>query len=242
MKISGRGVVAALLAVAVAALCVRLGFWQLDRLEQRRARNAALEGAMALPVLELRDSFGAVVAAPDAYLYRRVRVRGVYDAAREVVLRGRTDGGNPGVHLTAPLVIAGDTAVMVNRGWAPAPDAVTVDPRRFAEPGRREVDGFLLAAPATDDAAPLVTEVEGVRVHTFARLPLDSLRAAGPYALLPLYVQQVGGQAGEAPRRVPLPPLGEGAHLGYAVQWFSFAAIALVGFALLATRQRRGAR
>jgi surfeit locus 1 family protein len=220
---------------------VRLGFWQLDRLDQRRARNASLTRAMALPVLELRDSAALVLAAPDSYLYRRVRVRGSYDAAREVVLRGRTDGGNPGVHLVAPLVFAADTAVMVNRGWVPAPDAVSVDPRAHAEPGEREVVGILVAAPATDDAAPLDREVAGTRVHTFARLPLASLRASTPGALLPLYVQQLSGSPppDSLPRRVPLPPPGEGPHLGYAVQWFSFAAIALIGLAVLLARSRR---
>ena len=233
-----------LLGLAVAALCVRLGFWQLDRLEQRRARNASLTGAMALPVLELRDSAALVLADPDSFLYRRVRVRGGYDASREVVLRGRTDGGNPGVHLVAPLVFAPDTSVMVNRGWVPAADAVTVDPRDHAEPGEREVVGILVAAPATDDAAPLDREVAGAPVHTFARLPLDSLRASAPGTLLPLYVQQLSGSApaDSLPRRVPLPPLGEGPHFGYAVQWFSFAAVALVGLAILLARSRRAGR
>ena len=233
-----------LLGLAIAALCVRLGLWQLDRLEQRRAQNAALTGAMALPLLDLRDSAARVLAAPDSYLYRRVRVRGSYDPAREVVLRGRSDGGNPGVHLVAPLLLAPDTAVMVNRGWVPAADAVSVDPRAHAEPGEREVEGILVAAPATDDAAPLDREVSGVPVHTFARLPLDSLRAAGPGALLPLYVQQTGGALppDSLPRRVPLPPLGEGPHLGYAVQWFSFAAITLAGLAVVIARSRRGRR
>lgn len=220
---------------------MRLGFWQLDRLDQRRTRNASLTGAMALPVLDLRDSAALVIAAPDEYLYRRVRVRGAYDPARQVVLRGRTDGGNPGVHLVAPLLFGGDSAVMVNRGWVPSPDAVSVDPRAHAEPGVREVVGILESAPATDDAAPLDREVGGVPVHTFARLPLDSLRAASPGTLLPLYVQQLSGSAppDSLPERVPLPPLDEGPHLGYAMQWFSFAAIALAGLGVMLARAWR---
>ena len=233
-----------LLGLAAAALCIRLGFWQLDRLEQRRERNAALAGAMRLPVLELRDSAARVLRAPEAYLYRRVRVRGSYDRSRELVLRGRADGGNPGVHLVAPLAIGGDTAVMVNRGWVPSADAVTIDPLAFGEPGERDVVGSLIAAPAADDAAPLDRVVGGVRMHTFARLPLDSLRGAGPGTLLPLYVQQLAGTPppDSLPRRVPVPPLDEGSHLSYAVQWFSFAAIAVVGTALLLARARRRER
>jgi surfeit locus 1 family protein len=239
-----RGAIAVLFALAVAALCVRLGFWQLDRLAQRRAANASLREAMALPEIDLPDSFASVARNPSAYVYRRVRLRGTYDASHELVLRGRSEGGNPGVHLTAPLLLGGDLAVMINRGWVPAADAATVDIRPFAEPGAREVEGILLAAPATTDAEPLDVSVAGTRLRTFARLPLDSLRAAGPPILLPLYVQQLGGTppAGPLPRRVGVPPLDEGPHLGYAVQWFSFAAIALGGLALLLVRSRRRGR
>ena len=242
MKISVRGVLAVLFALAVAAVCVRLGFWQLDRLAQRRAANHLVEGAMVLPEIELRDSFASVARDPSAYIYRRVRLRGSYDPSREVVLRGRSEGGNPGVHLATPMLLGGEMAVMVNRGWVPAADAASVDIRPFAEPGTREVGGILVAAPATTDAEPLEVTVAGTRLHTFARLPLDSLRAAGPDVLLPLYVQQLNGTppAGPLPRRVGVPPLEEGPHLGYAVQWFSFAVVALGGLAILLLRNRRG--
>jgi surfeit locus 1 family protein len=244
VKLSTRGALAALLALAVAALCIRLGFWQLDRLEQRRGRNAAVEAATALPEVELPDSFASVARDPEAYIYRRVRLRGEYDAPREVVLRGRGEGGNPGVHLTTPLLLGGGRAVMVNRGWVPAPDAATVDVRPFVEPGLRDVEGIFLPAPATGDAEPLDVSVAGTTLHSYARLPLASLRAAAPYDLLPLYVQQLAGTPppGPLPKRVAVPPLDEGPHLGYAVQWFSFAAIALGGLLLLLARNRRGVR
>ncbi|MBW3629079.1 MAG: SURF1 family protein [Gemmatimonadetes bacterium] len=244
MKSTLRGVFAALFVLAIAAVCARLGFWQVERLQERRARNAALERAMTLPPLDLRDSFARIQARPDAYIYRRVHVAGQYDAGGDLVLRGRSEAGTPGVHLATPLLIGGDTAVVINRGWVSAPDAITVDPGGFAEPGTREVEGILLAAPATTDAEPLETNTGRVRVQTFARLPLDSLRGAGPYTLLGLYVQQTGGTPPLRawPRRVPAPELGEGPHLGYAVQWFSFAAIALIGLAVLTVRSRRSVR
>ena len=234
MRVSARGVVATLLGLAVAGVCARLGAWQLDRLEERRVRNAELEAALALPVLELRDSLAALFSAPERYLNRRVRLRGSYDPAGQVVLRGRVDGGRPGVHLVTPLVVAGDTAVMVNRGWIPSPDGATVDPAPFGTPGALELEGLVMPAPDTRDGDPARA--------TFARLPLDSLRAASARPLLPVYVQRLPHEipADTLPRAVPVPSLDEGPHLGYAVQWFSFAAIALIGLALLLRRGLRG--
>jgi surfeit locus 1 family protein len=242
VRFSTRGVLAALLVLLLAGVCVRLGFWQLDRLAQRRARNAAVTGAMKLPALPLRDSFAAVLHSPDRYVYRRVAVRGVYDPAGEVLLRGRSEGGRPGVHLVAPLLVAGDTVVMVNRGWVPAADASTVDPRSYAEPGMREVEGVLLPSSGAEGASPLRLPVGGTMVQSYSRLPLDSLGRSARYALLPLYLQQLGGSPApdSLPHRVSIPPLDEGPHLGYAVQWFSFAAIALIGLVVLLRRDRRG--
>ncbi len=242
LRVTPRGFLAALLALAVAATCVRLGFWQLDRLEGRRARNAAVSAAGALPTLALDSAGMAEVArSPAAYVNRRVRVRGAYDPAGEVVLRGRAREGQPGVHLATPLrVEGGGGAVLVNRGWAPSPDGATVDRAAFAEPGAREVVGLLQEIPATGDRGQPAAAAG--RDTTFRRLDLAAVRARAAYPVLPLYVQQLPDSAAprrRPPFRVPPPELGEGPHLGYAVQWFSFALIAVVGFVIVALRAQR---
>ncbi|HEX8273498.1 MAG TPA: SURF1 family protein [Longimicrobiaceae bacterium] len=241
LRVTPRGLLAALLALVVAATCVRLGFWQLDRLEGRRARNAALRAAGALPPLVLDSATMAAVAdSPAAYVNRRVRLRGAYDPAGEVVLRGRAREGRPGVHLVTPLRVEGGAAVLVNRGWAPSPDGATVDRAPLAEPGPHEVVGLLQEIPVTEDrgqpaAAP-------GRDTTFRRLDLAAVRARAPYPVLPLYVQQLPDSAAprdRPPFRVPPPELGEGNHLSYAIQWFSFAAIAVIGMLAVALRRKR---
>lgn len=240
MKTTLRGVLAVIFVLAVAAVCVRLGFWQLDRLEQRRERNAAIRAAGALPPLRLDSATLREVAAdPGRFVHRRVVVRGSYDPTHQVVLRGRAHEGRPGVHLAAPLRVPGaDVAVLVNRGWVPAPDAATVPPGSFAEPGPRTVQGVLQPVPSTADrGSPSAAPAGGA--PTYRRLDLDALRGRVPYPLLPLYVEQRPGPGDpEYPRRVPPPEVGEGPHLGYAVQWFSFAAIALVGLGVLLLRAR----
>ncbi len=107
----------------VALVCLRLGFWQLDRLHQRRAANAIAVAARAAPVVELepanmndRDLGG-----------RRMRATGHYDHTHDLVLRGKAYNGVPGVEIVSPLVLDdGRHAVLVHRGFMPTPDAVTV--------------------------------------------------------------------------------------------------------------------
>jgi surfeit locus 1 family protein len=201
-----------LAAAIVAAVCVRLGVWQLDRLAQRKARNATIEAAFretpAPAELAMLDS---------ARRFRRVIASGQWKYARETSLAGRTRNGAPGVHIVTPMVLRdGRTEVLVNRGWVYSPDARTVDLARWHEGDRGEVIGYVDEPPSSlRDAA----------VSLYIVALADS--------------NAVGGTAATGPVRLSPPPFDqEGPHLGYAVQWFSFAAIALIG-APLVVRQRR---
>jgi surfeit locus 1 family protein len=242
VTVTPRGLLAVVVAVVVAAVCVRLGIWQLDRLDQRRARNAAIISATALPPIELRgDSLAAVMRHPDAYHYRRAVVDGSYDAAGDFLLRGRAMAGRPGVHVVTPLRIAGtDTAVLVLRGWLPSPDAATADPRPFAEPGVKQVAGIIQTVQTEGGAIPRREQVNGTTISTYQRIDPRALRPSIPYTLLPIYLQILPAPptAAAAPlQRVPLPPLDEGPHLGYAIQWFGFAAVAIFGMLVVAVKQ-----
>ena len=222
-----------MVALLAVLLFLRLGFWQLERREQRVSRNAAIAAAAELPVLELDSgTVRAIHQNPARFVNQRVRVRGTYDPAGEVVLRGRAQGGRPGVHLVTPLQIGtGGSTVLVNRGWVPSPDALSVDAEAAAEPGVRQVEGVLLAVPSGVEEAL----VQG----TARRLNLQSIRRTSGASVLPLYVQQLGPPANPPMERIPQPALDEGPHLSYAVQWFCFALVTLVGF-LIVIRRRAG--
>ncbi|CAN5744125.1 SURF1 family protein [soil metagenome] len=239
---TGRGIAAAAFVFVAVVICVRLGFWQLERQEQRDDRNSALSAAMAMPPLELNGHvLRSIVADPESYIYRRVQLEGVFDPTGELVLRGRAYSGSPGVHLVTPLLLPdGLATVLVNRGWVPSPDASTVDPRPFQEPGIRTIEGILQPIGSSEGREAWI-EVNGVAVRTVQRLDLAALNETSETTLLPLLVQQVAPvtEGDGAPRRLPEPTVDRGPHLGYAVQWFSFAAIAILGFGLMLHLSRR---
>lgn len=204
-----REVTLAIVAGVVAALCVTAGVWQLGRLEQRRTRNAALAARLALPALELRSGISA-----DSARQRRVVARGVYDFAAERTWPGRSFNGTPGVALITPLRLAGGATVLVDRGWVPSPDAFHVDHSAYREPDNAAVQGIALVPPR-------------------GRGDVD------PSGFLPFVIQvETPAPRRGLPRRWPPPALDSGPHLSYAIQWFSFALIALVGTAALIRRGR----
>lgn len=235
-----RGVVAAVLAVTAAAVCVRLGLWQLDRLEQRRERNQAVRAAQALPPAPLDSAaFAAASAQPARWEWRPVTAEGVYHHEGDLLLRGRGRGGRPGVHLVSPLVMPGGRVVFVNRGWVPAPDAASADVRPLRTRGPVRVAGVLREMRADPDGGLPAAGRSGAD-SSWRRVDLAVARARTPGPVLPLVLQQLPASADPAspPLPEPLPELGEGNHLSYAVQWFSFAAVALVGVVILLRRKR----
>ena len=224
-----RGRIAAFVTVAVilAAVFVRLGFWQLARLDERRALNAEREARVAMPIVPF-DSVDADISD------RRVWLEGTFDFEREIILAGRSRNGSPGVHIFTPLRRPGrDTAVLVNRGWVYSADAATVDPTRHRESIGRITGYTVKLSDAPTAASP-------ARGRSLRQLSSASIASLMPYPVSRLYVISQDSSAGTAPLRLPPPALGEGPHLSYAIQWFCFALISLGGAAAVLFRDSRG--
>lgn len=212
-----RDVVGVAIAVIVAGVCVRLGMWQLRRREERRAIVERLLAVRALPPVEVAT---AQIPA-DSVRDRRVHLRGTFDYSRERVWPGRSYQDVPGVALITPLRLPDGSGVLVDRGFAPAADAWHVRFDLFRDPDSADVAGLALPAPrGRGDVDP-------------ARLG-DSF----PYPVARWVVLELEHQGQGSPRvfRWRAEPLDLGPHLLYAIQWFSFATITIVGTFFLLRR------
>jgi len=209
-----------ILAVAVAAVCVRLGFWQLDRHRQRVSRNAVIEARMG----DVAVDAGAGVD-PDSFEYRRVRVTGVFDFSRQVIEQGRVVNGIPAVYVVTPLLTESGRTILVERGYAISPDARGVDVHALREPDSAVVEGVFMRLGGgvlpSDRSWPLYMR----------RADPVALQELFPEMLEPLVLRRtvMPPETQGGLRAAPLPRITRGSHLSYAVQWFLFATIALVG-------------
>ena len=227
MRFTRQALIPIILSLAGAALFARLGAWQLSRLGERRAYNAHLEERLAAPPVVVTS----LSADSGVGHYRRVSARGVYDFAAEVALAPRSSQGSPGVHVLTPLRLANDTVVMVNRGWVYSPDARTIDFTKWRE---HEGDTVTVVGYAETwmgrETAPLPPAQRLVRT-------LDSTAVATRVgsAIQPYYLVLTSDSARNVARPVRLgePVLDDGSHKSYAIQWFTFALVALIGGSLL---------
>lgn len=175
-------------------------------------------------------------ARRDTLAWRKALLTGRYDYRREIVIRDRSWTGAPGVYLLTPLLVrsGGDSAaVLVLRGWLPSGDAFHA---RLAA-GRpdtvarsREVSTLLL--PGHREKELRIDTIRGPEGLHPVVAHVDPGRLAGllPYPVADLYAQVTDpAPPGGYPVRIPLPELGNGPHLSYAIQWFALALISVVG-------------
>ena len=218
-----------------AAGFARLGVWQLGRLDQRRAANRTALAARAAPPARVDGNTGRL----DTLVEHRVIVHGRYDHGHEIVVRGDVLQGVPGVRLVTPLLLAPDgPAVLVDRGFLPAPDALTVDASGAGEPGEREVRGIALRVPTGPRRADRARRPG----HLASARPGRACVAGCPTTCCRIVVKQSPDSAlPRFPRRLDPAPLDQGPHLAYAVQWFLFAGLAAAFAVLVVGRSGRRA-
>ena len=224
MKPFRPGIAPTLVVLVLLPLMVFLGFWQLSRGQEKQAllqSYAERRAAQPLSVAQL-----AAVADP---AFRRVQLRGEFDAGHSVLLDNRMRDGKAGVELLQPFHDqASGQWLLLNRGWLPWPDRRT--PPAFTTPDQPlNINAWVYVAPG----------------ETF-QLHADPAAAQWPRLLTALHPQalwaelersgfafELRAEAGPATYETqwPVVAMGPEKHVGYAVQWFAMA-LALLGLYL----------
>jgi len=133
--------------------------------------------------------------------------------------------------------------VLVDRGWIPA--AGNSDPADWAKydvQGNVSVEGVVRLSqlpPSFGGLAEPTPPADQGKVDFWTVIDIGRLQKQIGYAVLPVYIQRVApANASDPPIPEPLNlDLSEGPHLGYAIQWFGFAALFAVGYPFYVRRQ-----
>lgn len=215
---------AVLLALLVAALFVRLGYWQLGRATEKAHLMARFEARQHLPALSLP----ALLARGRDVDDLPVRLEGRFDNSRNVYLDNQPHGGQAGFHVYTAFFPAGDRrAILVNRGWIP----VGADMQKLppVAPATATVVSGTAAMPS-----PYFTVGQPdyrQRPLRVARLEMDKLSQALGVVLQPFMVRlDATAPDGFVREWAPAARLGmpPEQHRAYAFQWFALAAAVLV--------------
>jgi len=238
-----RWILATLLAIFAMAVLVRLGFWQLDRLHQRREMNVKVINQINQPALDLSGQ--ALEKDLTDMEYRKVVVEGEYDPSNQVILVNQVYLDQYGASLFTPLrILNSDKVILVNRGWIPGDQALSGSWSQYDEPGLVKVSGVIHLPQSKPDIGHMTDPTlvpGGERIKTWNFANLGQMAKQMPYPIMGVYIQESPDPSWtQLPYRTePELDLTEGPHLGYALQWFTFAVILAVGYPLYVQREEQ---
>jgi surfeit locus 1 family protein len=202
------------LAVLVAAT-VSLGNWQRQRAAEKDVLHEQFERAARQPPVNL----GAMLTDAKALRFRLVHATGEFDSRAQLLIDNRIHAGRPGYDVVAPLKLANDRYVLVDRGWVPQGSRRADLPRVPPPAGVITVEGRINLPPAHYLELKTDTGTGPVRQN----LDIDRIAATTRLPLLPFIVEQTGDARDGLVRDWPPPDLGIEQHRSYMLQWYSLA-------------------
>ena len=243
-----KALTAIVLLAVLGAVCIAAGLWQLDRAHQREALRLAIDAGRKAPATRLdarhRD-------APD---WHPALAQGQWAHEWTVLLDNRNDKGRPGFWVATPLLLddTPETAVLILRGWMPRPEQGDARAPIPAKSGSHTVRGTVLHhVPRLFDLGTMTGQDHSTLPADFGRsddpprlqnLSIKDLAAATGLDFLPVVIEQEAHPDSALEQDWPGPSLDYHQNYNYAMQWFSFAAIALIAALLTAWRHWRRCR
>ncbi len=214
-----------IIALGLVLLCIWAANWQYTRGVDRHARNNVIEERIARSPIEL----SARDADPVNNEWQSVSVNGRFDSNQQILLRNRYSEGKYGYEVLTLFTSNSGEKFWVDRGW--------------------------VQAGATATTPPVVTKVPEADVSITGRFRLDSSLPRGSFFALPgdgqglvselnaqsqldtekFYIDLLSGSDPSLTPAVPaqLPPLSDGPHMAYALQWLFFGGLIVYGRILI---------
>ena len=214
-----------IIALGLVLLCIWAANWQYTRGVDRHARNNVIEERIAQSPIEL----SARDADPVNNEWQSVSVNGRFDSNQQILLRNRYSEGKYGYEVLTLFTSNSGEKFWVDRGWVQAGASATTPPEVTKVP---EVDVSITGRFRLDSSLPrgsffaLPGDGQGLVSELNAQSQLDTEK---------FYIDLLSGSDPSLTPAVPaqLPPLSDGPHMAYALQWLFFGGLIVYGRILI---------
>jgi len=218
-----------LFVLALIVLMINLGFWQLRRLDQRRAFNDTVRVALAQPAVDPGSTTPAEWA--------RVQLRGSFRPGADVLVANRAQKDQAGYWVLSPFDTANGT-IVIDRGFVPR-SLVAQGSLAQSTPPTGVIS--IVATVQYSRHGVFATSIGPSGVIEISQVDVGRIGERWGSQLLPYWAHAVTAQ-GAPLEAVVDPTLNDGPHISYAIQWFIFSTIAIIGYPLILRRNARARR
>ncbi len=217
-----------IMAVVFALACVLLSRWQFSRNEQTQTESRLVNGNYSAAPVALDDLLKTRGSYSPGMTWRRVEMDGTYDTSKQLLVRDRSLGSNPGFEVLTPLKLANGSYFIVDRGWVSIgtkreyPDYIPQAPGGTVHVVAR-LQGSETVLPGRTAPSGEISEINLPKVAS----GLSGATYTGAYGLL----SSETPAPPERPVAASKPVVDPGPFLSYAFQWILFALFAFAGLA-----------
>jgi len=221
------------LAIALCALLIALGRWQLARAAEKRVLFAEF-AAGSDATLSLANSGAKALAR-----YQHVAGAGRFDGEHQILLDSMTHAEEAGFRVLAPFTLDDGRTILVDRGWIALGRSRTDWPSLDIAPGRREIHGRVdeLPAPGVRLPGPATEATVSAWPKLMNYPELPELEAALGRKLYPRILLLDRDELDGFVRDWTPPGFPPERHIGYAIQWFALALTLAVIYVILNLRK-----
>lgn len=208
---------------------IRLGFWQLDRAQEKLSLLNSIEIQQSMPAVQLDK----ISHSDKLSIYQNVTVTGNFLPERYWLLDNKVFNGKVGYEVIVPFRFKNDKTILVDRGWVAAPPHRNQLPSIVMVSGLVTLQGRLIRPSINRMTREL--EVTNTWPKRVQKLELTSLQSKLDYSILP-WILQLHMDSPEALamewRKANITP---NKHIAYAVQWFAMSAVLLLALVIANT-------
>ena len=224
-------------AVIFFLLFIYLGFWQLDRAEQKREFQSFYNERHQEEIINLNNN---LISNTSDFLWRRVSATGIFLEEQQILLDNQVNAGQAGYYVYTPFKIKNSPDIfLINRGWVPVGKDRNKSPKLIFTEGKVTIEGVFKKEPRT---GVLLMENKAEKLEDgitrFQKIVISEISDKTKINLFPYVIRLLPESKHGYIRNWKLRNSGENMHIGYAYQWFAFATtLFIIYFVLNIKRQ-----
>jgi surfeit locus 1 family protein len=225
-----------MLVFVLATLFIVLGFWQIQRAEEKNLMQEKLQERMRAEPFEYSAALGENW---QLWQYRRVILRGRFIAEKQVLIDNRVHNGKAGYHVITPFIDA-DTGrfILLNRGWITTGVNRNVLPDIVTPKDEVLVAGRISVVRSRPPMLARDARPDEYNEKVWSYLDVDYFKQKTGLRVEPYIVLVDSDLNDQLARDWPVINTKTGMHIGYAIQWFVFAIFVVVLFVAACFRKK----
>ena len=215
-----------------------LGFWQIDRADQKNVLNSNYTDRQQEAIIVLDKN--NVIDEKSSLLWRKVEFEGSFINKQNIILDNQIFNQIAGFNIITPFKIKGsDSLVLINRGWHPNLKNRETLPIINEISDERILQGHIASFPVSGiKLGKNNIETLNSQIFRFQRLDAAELNYFFSAKIMPymIYLDPIIDKELYGNFKLPAPDSQK--NYGYAFQWFAFAITLLIIFIRLSMKRK----